>query len=56
MLISPKAYYRETQEWKQNKPNEPSRAYIIFARIGGGIMLLAGIGSVILLIVAQFLA
>lgn len=55
MLISPNAYYRETQAWKQNKPTEPSRAYIIFTRISGGMMLLAGIGCMILLIVAQFL-
>jgi hypothetical protein len=56
MLISPNAYYRETQAWKQNKPTESSRAYIIFIRIGGSIMLLTGIGSIILLIAAQYLS
>ena len=55
MLVAPNAYYRETQSWKQNKPTEPSRAYIVITRISGGIILLAGVGCIVLLIVAQYL-
>jgi hypothetical protein len=55
MLVAPKAYYRETQAWKQNKPSEPSREYVVLTRIRGGVVLLGATAAIILLLIAQLL-
>ncbi len=56
MMLSPDAFYRETQAWKQSRPSEPSRAYLIITRIIGGILLLCALGSAALIIAAEYMA
>ncbi len=51
MLFSPETVFKMTESWKSYSSGDPSDLYIISTRIGGGIVALVGIVS----IVVQFL-
>lgn len=42
MLVNPRGVYEVTQSWKTNG-GEPSDAYLLHTRIGGGVFLLVGV-------------
>ena len=47
MLFKPRSFYELTQSWKHEGGSGPSDAFLLSARLGGAMFVLAGIGGAI---------
>ena len=50
MVVFPNTYYELTQGWKNNSYSEPSKIFIIGARIAGILFVVLGVASLIIFI------
>ena len=48
VIFFPGVLYELTQSWKNDSFSEPSRIYVVSARIGGAILVVVGIVSLLL--------